>query len=139
VHPLLPGSPAIDAGACVAGITTDQRGVSRPSGDGCDIGAYEFPVAPTSVTINGPAEGVIGAGYVFTASVSPPTATLPFTYTWSPAPDGGQGTDVATYTWGVAGSKAISVTVENVAGAAHGTHVIVIEYKIYLPLVLCDH
>jgi len=41
VHPLLEGSPAIDAGACVAGITTDQRGTSRPQGDGCDIGAYE--------------------------------------------------------------------------------------------------
>ena len=45
-HPLLPGSPAIDAaqGAC-AGV--DQRGVARPQdgdGDGlavCDLGAYE--------------------------------------------------------------------------------------------------
>jgi len=23
---------------------TDQRGVSRPQGDGCDIGAYEYQV-----------------------------------------------------------------------------------------------
>ncbi|MEZ4709847.1 MAG: family 16 glycosylhydrolase [Caldilineaceae bacterium] len=40
-HALLPGSPAIDAadnGACPA---TDQRGVARPQGAGCDIGAYE--------------------------------------------------------------------------------------------------
>jgi predicted outer membrane repeat protein len=42
VHPLLKGSPAIIAGICVAEITADQRGVSRPQGDGCDIGAYEF-------------------------------------------------------------------------------------------------
>jgi len=42
VHPLLEGSPAIDAGVCVAGITTDQRGVTRPQGAGCDIGAYEW-------------------------------------------------------------------------------------------------
>ena len=139
VHPLLPGSPAIDAGACVAGITADQRGVTRPSGDGCDIGAYEFPIAPTSVAIGGPTEGAVGESYVFTASASPPTSTLPLTYTWSPVPDGGQGTSVATYTWGVAGNKQISVTVENVAGAAPGTHVIVIEYKIYLPLVLRNH
>jgi hypothetical protein len=41
-HALLGGSPAIDAGACVAGVTTDQRGVARPQGDDCDIGAYEF-------------------------------------------------------------------------------------------------
>jgi len=52
---LLPGSPAIDAGAgCPA---TDQRGVARPidgNGDGtalCDIGAYEFdPSIPTTTT-----------------------------------------------------------------------------------------
>jgi CSLREA domain-containing protein len=38
-HALLAGSPAINAGAsCLA---TDQRGVSRPQGAACDIGAYE--------------------------------------------------------------------------------------------------
>jgi hypothetical protein len=37
---LLPDSPAIDAGTCTVG--TDQRGVIRPQGDTCDIGAYEF-------------------------------------------------------------------------------------------------
>jgi hypothetical protein len=43
VHPLLDGSPAIDEGLCLPGVTTvDQRGVARPQGDGCDIGAYEF-------------------------------------------------------------------------------------------------
>lgn len=39
---LLPGSPAIDAipvGNCA--VATDQRGVPRPQGPGCDIGAYE--------------------------------------------------------------------------------------------------
>jgi hypothetical protein len=48
---LLPGSPAIDKGSAVGGITTDQRGLSRTvdlsgyanaaSGDGSDIGAFE--------------------------------------------------------------------------------------------------
>ena len=48
-HALLPGSPAIDAGnpaapgsgglACSA---NDQRGVARPQGTRCDIGAFEF-------------------------------------------------------------------------------------------------
>jgi hypothetical protein len=41
-HALLDGSPAIDQGTCVTGITTDQRGVSRPQGTTCDIGAFEF-------------------------------------------------------------------------------------------------
>ncbi|CAM5726647.1 CSLREA domain-containing protein OS=Streptomyces violarus OX=67380 GN=FHS41_000367 PE=4 SV=1 [Streptomyces violarus] len=36
---LLPGSPALDAAdGCPA---TDQRGVARPQGAACDIGAYE--------------------------------------------------------------------------------------------------
>jgi hypothetical protein len=42
-HALLPGSPAIDAipaDECTVG--TDQRGVSRPQGAACDIGAYEL-------------------------------------------------------------------------------------------------
>ena len=41
-HALLAGSPAIDAanrGACPA---TDQRGIVRPQGSGCDVGSYEL-------------------------------------------------------------------------------------------------
>jgi hypothetical protein len=62
---LLPGGPAIDAvriekctDSNANAITTDQRGVARPQGVACDIGAYEVKaarVAPTlpSVTISG--------------------------------------------------------------------------------------
>jgi hypothetical protein len=35
------GSPLIDGGQCIASITTDQRGVARPQGTACDIGAVE--------------------------------------------------------------------------------------------------
>lgn len=42
---LLAASPALDAGAeCPP---TDQRGVARPQGPGCDIGAFEVEVRPT--------------------------------------------------------------------------------------------
>jgi len=47
------GSPLIDAiptGSCAAGITTDQRGVTRPQGDGCDIGAVEIAVSTPPTT-----------------------------------------------------------------------------------------
>jgi hypothetical protein len=46
-HALLQGSNAIDAaiGDCPP---TDQRGVARPQGDACDIGAYESPSLPTN-------------------------------------------------------------------------------------------
>jgi CSLREA domain-containing protein len=40
-HALLAGSPAIDAGSTPDCPATDQRGVSRPQGSGCDIGSYE--------------------------------------------------------------------------------------------------
>jgi predicted outer membrane repeat protein len=40
-HALGEGSPAIDAGDPATCPDTDQRGVTRPQGEGCDIGAYE--------------------------------------------------------------------------------------------------
>jgi CSLREA domain-containing protein len=50
-HALLEGSPAIDAGPPTGGDpiacpppSTDQRGISRPQGSACDIGAYEVEV-----------------------------------------------------------------------------------------------
>lgn len=52
---LLAGSPAINAippgtNGCGTTVTIDQRGVSRPQGTNCDIGAYELEYAlPTSV------------------------------------------------------------------------------------------
>jgi hypothetical protein len=43
---LLPGSPAIDAGATLGAPATDQRGVPRPQGSGVDIGAFECLKSP---------------------------------------------------------------------------------------------
>ncbi len=39
---LVPGSPAIDAADSANCPPTDQRGVTRPQGAGCDIGAFEL-------------------------------------------------------------------------------------------------
>jgi len=77
---LLPGSPAIDAGsplapgsggACEA---TDQRGVARPQGLACDIGAYE--AVGLSVTAS-----VQFAGSAFSAPQS--AGSVPLTVTLS--------------------------------------------------------
>jgi hypothetical protein len=46
-HALLPDSPAEDMGTCASSPPTDQRGVNRPQGAGCDVGAVEtLPVPP---------------------------------------------------------------------------------------------
>jgi hypothetical protein len=41
VHPLLSGSPAVDAADPDKCYWVDQRNIPRPQGSGCDIGAYE--------------------------------------------------------------------------------------------------
>src|SRR5439155_10792 len=62
--PLLSGSPAIDAGDSAACPAVDQRGIFRPYGAGCDIGAFEFESAPL-YTINGHVRGYLSpAGVV---------------------------------------------------------------------------
>ena len=43
-HALLPGSPAIDTAADAACPAIDQRGVTRPQGPHCDVGAFEVQV-----------------------------------------------------------------------------------------------
>jgi CSLREA domain-containing protein len=48
-HALLTDSPAIDSGDDSACPATDQRGVLRPFGDHCDIGAYEYSLALTAI------------------------------------------------------------------------------------------
>ena len=47
-HALLPGSPAINAGTNRGCPPTDQRGVPRPQGPLCDIGAFEVVVNYTN-------------------------------------------------------------------------------------------
>ena len=46
---MLPGSPAIDAGVPIAGLSTDLDGVPRPQGAPFDIGAYQY--TPGSSTV----------------------------------------------------------------------------------------
>jgi CSLREA domain-containing protein len=47
---LLSGSPAIDAGVGCP-LSTDQRAFPRPSGAGCDAGAYELQVPGSTVVV----------------------------------------------------------------------------------------
>jgi T5SS/PEP-CTERM-associated repeat protein len=60
-HALGPNSQARDAipnetNGCGTAITTDQRGVTRPQGTNCDIGAYEDEATPPTIATSGDVE-----------------------------------------------------------------------------------
>lgn len=90
-HTYLPavGSPLINGGVAAYGLPTDQRGFSRPSGVGFDVGAVEVQLlnAPTSLTLNPASPAFAGAqpSGTFVGVLSTQDADLPlgerFTYT----------------------------------------------------------
>jgi len=61
------GSSAIDTGNNTTCAATDQRGITRPQGPACDIGAYEFQGA-TTLTVS-PATGIYGNTVNLTATL----------------------------------------------------------------------
>jgi CSLREA domain-containing protein len=79
---LTAGSPAIDTGTtgCPPTPATDQRGVTRPQGPACDIGAFEFsggpPVPTLSINNVSANEGNSGTTpFVFTVTLSAASAS----------------------------------------------------------------
>ena len=115
--PLLNGSAAIDAGDATYCPSDDQRGATRPQGNGCDIGSYEASFAASAPVANADsyptdedvplaidAPGVLGndTGANLTASVDTNPGNGWFTF----SPDGSftytpsanwSGTDSFTY------------------------------------------
>ena len=130
---LLAGSPAIDAGNNATCPATDQRGVSRPQGPACDIGAYEatrvtITVNSASVTVNegqtatngGTVSDFDGGAITLTASAGTVVNNGDGTWSWSfPATDPAQSQTVtitATANDGssLAGSVSFGLTVVDV-------------------------
>ena len=85
---LLEGSPAIDAGTNSGCPPVDQRGVSRPQGPACDVGAFERVPTPPAATAAGadlrlrikpkPKRPLVGGKLAFLVTVAnrgPSTAT----------------------------------------------------------------
>jgi parallel beta-helix repeat protein len=132
---LLPGSAAIDAGNNASCAATDQRGIARPQGSACDIGAFEsqgFTLAKTggdnqsaaistsfatplalTVTANNAGEPVNGGVITFTAPGSGASAGI----SGSPATIAEGAASVTGTANGTAGSYNV------VAGAAGATGV----------------
>ncbi len=78
---LLPGSAAIGAGTAVSGITTDQRGASRPSSGGVNIGAFQDQGYTLAVS-----SGSSQSTFVSQAFASPLVAELTENDTSAPLP-----------------------------------------------------
>jgi CSLREA domain-containing protein len=96
------GSPAIDAGAGCPGL--DQRGLSRPRGGACDIGAYELapPVVATA------AAGRVGlTSAVLAATVDPGLRETSFRFEYGTTTAYGS---LTLLQWAGAGNGALPVT-----------------------------
>jgi hypothetical protein len=107
--------------------------------------------APNGVDLSGPTTGLTGTAYIFTATVSPPEATLPITYTWHAIEQNdviqtGLFTQATiSFTWNLTGAKSVTATAVNCAGDPVGdTQFITVkaieiggmQWIVYLPFVL---
>ena len=63
------GSVAIDAGAGTGCPATDARGVPRPQGSACDMGAFEVAGSALALTDSAPAHATAGLPYDLTITV----------------------------------------------------------------------
>lgn len=69
-HALLESSPAVDNGAISGYPITDQRGVPRPQGGRCDIGAHEHGEPALAIGKVGPARAPAGNTITYTLAVT---------------------------------------------------------------------
>ena len=103
------GSPAIDAGNNATCAATDQRGVSRPHGSACDMGAFELDNFPPTVSS------------IILASANPTSAfSVKFTVTFSEPVTGVDAADFSLTTTGIS-----DATVSGVSGSGNARTVTV--------------
>mgnify|MGYP000243087475 CR=1 FL=1 len=96
------------------------------------------PICPyplEGVWIDGRRIGRTGYPYRFTAHLTPTDPSPPITYTWSPEPDVGQGSQAVTYTRDTPNLYSLTLTVDSCGGVFSDTHVISISACIALEQV----
>lgn len=97
------------------------------------------PIPLMDLSLTGPTQGTLNAGYSFQATASPREATIPITFTWqadgqSPSTVVGPAlSSTKVYTWTAVGPKAIAVTAANCGGAFVRYHTINIVTPAELP------
>ncbi len=140
------GSPAIDTGSNDLCPAMDYDALPRPI-DGnqdwsaiCDMGAYEFAQPLAAIQLDGPSVGWVNSGYVFTATASPITATIPITYIWQATgqltiTDTRSISDTVTFAWSSPGNQVINVIANGRLNTVSSTFALSIFQRLYLPLV----
>jgi hypothetical protein len=115
-----------------------------PSWVGYGVGELP-PCWLDGVSLAGPTTGTSGRAITFVATVTPPSATLPISYTWQAtgqtpvARSASRITDSATFAWTVGGPQTVTVTAANCGGSVSAQHVITIQHEVFLPVVLRNY
>ncbi|MEX1019045.1 MAG: plastocyanin/azurin family copper-binding protein [Litorilinea sp.] len=121
-------SPAPDSGQGTSQVTyswpttgTNEIEVTASNVGGSAVATRTVTIQSpgvTGVSIDGPDNILVNQVTNYAATVSPANASQPISYTWSPAPDSGQNTADAVYSFDTAGTRMISVTASNLGGSA---------------------
>lgn len=130
----VPTSSCTDLNALA--VTTDQRGMSRPQGPACDIGAFEASANAPPNAVAGPDQGTFVGGLVAldgSASNDPDADPITFSWTVIAKPDGSTATpsnaNIATpdFVPDVPGTYVLSLVVSDpFVGSAPDTVTIVV-------------
>ena len=117
-------------------VTDTRNGLQFPAIDALNA-IVAVSKQPTSITLNGPASGLIGTAYTLTATVSPITATTPLTYTWEATNQTpvtqtvSSTTDTLALAWTTPGLNAITVTVTGAGGGSvSNTHTLITQVPV---------
>lgn len=110
-------SPAVDTGSLDQCAESDYKGVPRPQGSGCDIGAYEVESArPTAVITASPLSGQVPLTVSFDGSGSTDTDGVISSYAWDFG-DGSTAEGVSvSHTYSHAGTYSAELTVTDNSG-----------------------
>lgn len=135
---LPPGSSAIDAGNAATCLPTDQRGILRPQGSSCDIGAYEVA---TRLALNPPV-AFVGDGS-FTLTILGDHFGAGSTVYWNGAPLATSCVDrimlqAIVPSASLSVSAAIPVTVAGSSLEGTTIPILLLRSRIFLPLLSLD-
>jgi hypothetical protein len=119
--PLLLGSPAINAGA--ACLAADQRGIARPQGPACDIGAFESRGFGLVISGGDGQSALIDTAFAQPLSVTfssvdgaPVEAGMVITFT-APGEGAGLASSVLTATTDAGGAAGVTATANGLVGS----------------------